>query len=127
MVVNACKGGVAVGLAYSTRCKCCGRPADARRTHSHVHAQGRSGVGNRPCAWWSEGHGTIPSNGTAVMMHRSVVRMCGIMGVFRQEGNVAPEIYEGLLMLQHRGQDSAGAWLACQPCPSIALRVGAST
>jgi len=28
--------------------------------------------------------------------------------VFRQEGDVAPEIYEGLLMLQHRGQDSAG-------------------
>lgn len=26
----------------------------------------------------------------------------------RREGNVAPEIYEGLLMLQHRGQDSAG-------------------
>lgn len=34
--------------------------------------------------------------------------MCGIIGVFRHEGLVAPELYEGLLMLQHRGQDSAG-------------------
>jgi amidophosphoribosyltransferase len=34
--------------------------------------------------------------------------MCGIIGIYRREGNVAPEIYEGLLMLQHRGQDSAG-------------------
>ena len=50
--------------------------------------------------------------------HRSVVRMCGIMGVFRQEGDVAPEIYEGLLMLQHRGQDSAGASL---PLSSLLL------
>lgn len=30
------------------------------------------------------------------------------MGVFRQDGNANVEIYEGLLMLQHRGQDSAG-------------------
>jgi hypothetical protein len=55
--------------------------------------------------------------------HRSVVRMCGIMGVFRQEGDVAPEIYEGLLMLQHRGQDSAGASLPLSsrfsPCGSV--------
>lgn len=36
------------------------------------------------------------------------VRSCGIIGVFRQQGNVNVEIYEGLLMLQHRGQDSAG-------------------
>lgn len=34
--------------------------------------------------------------------------MCGIIGIYRREGNVAAEIYEGLLMLQHRGQDSAG-------------------
>jgi len=36
------------------------------------------------------------------------VRKCGIIGVYRREGDVAAEIYEGLLMLQHRGQDSAG-------------------
>ena len=41
-------------------------------------------------------------------IRRSVIRMCGIIGVFRREGNVAAELYEGLLMLQHRGQDSAG-------------------
>ena len=34
--------------------------------------------------------------------------MCGIIGVFKHEGPANVEIYEGLLMLQHRGQDSAG-------------------
>ncbi|CAG9467099.1 unnamed protein product [Pedinophyceae sp. YPF-701] len=34
--------------------------------------------------------------------------MCGIIGIYRREGDVAVEVYEGLLMLQHRGQDSAG-------------------
>ena len=34
--------------------------------------------------------------------------MCGIIGIFKQEGPVNVELYEGLLMLQHRGQDSAG-------------------
>ena len=34
--------------------------------------------------------------------------MCGIVGIFRHEGQVSAELYEGLLMLQHRGQDSAG-------------------
>lgn len=32
--------------------------------------------------------------------------MCGIIGVFKHEGDANVEIYEGLLMLQHRGQDS---------------------
>lgn len=34
--------------------------------------------------------------------------MCGIIGIFKHEGNCNVELYEGLLMLQHRGQDSAG-------------------
>ena len=34
--------------------------------------------------------------------------MCGIVGIFRHEGQVSAELYEGLPMLQHRGQDSAG-------------------
>jgi amidophosphoribosyltransferase len=34
--------------------------------------------------------------------------MCGIIGIFKHEGPVNVELYEGLLMLQHRGQDSAG-------------------
>ena len=40
----------------------------------------------------------------------SVLRKCGIIGIYKREdsGAAAPEIYEGLLMLQHRGQDSAG-------------------
>jgi hypothetical protein len=33
---------------------------------------------------------------------------CGIFGIFKHSGSAAVEIYEGLLMLQHRGQDSAG-------------------
>jgi amidophosphoribosyltransferase len=34
--------------------------------------------------------------------------MCGIIGIHRTEGAASAELYEGLLMLQHRGQDSAG-------------------
>ena len=33
--------------------------------------------------------------------------MCGIVGI-SSETNVAGEIYDSLLMLQHRGQDAAG-------------------
>ena len=33
--------------------------------------------------------------------------MCGIVGI-SAETNVAGEIYDSLLMLQHRGQDAAG-------------------
>lgn len=40
---------------------------------------------------------------------RRPARMCGIIGVYRSEGSANVELYEGLLMLQHRGQDSAGA------------------
>ncbi len=35
--------------------------------------------------------------------------MCGFVGIFGLDGtDVAPEIYEGLLAVQHRGQDAAG-------------------
>jgi hypothetical protein len=40
---------------------------------------------------------------------RAPVRMCGIIGIYKRDGQVSVELYEGLLMLQHRGQDSAGA------------------
>lgn len=33
---------------------------------------------------------------------------CGIIGIYSRGDGVAAELYEGLLMLQHRGQDSAG-------------------
>lgn len=39
---------------------------------------------------------------------RLQVRSCGILGIFTYDGWAASEIYEGLQMLQHRGQDSAG-------------------
>lgn len=35
-------------------------------------------------------------------------KACGIIGIFKYDGPANAEIYEGLLMLQHRGQDSAG-------------------
>lgn len=41
-------------------------------------------------------------------MRRLNVQMCGIIGIFKHEGPANVELYEGLLMLQHRGQDSAG-------------------
>jgi amidophosphoribosyltransferase len=34
--------------------------------------------------------------------------MCGIIGISRKEKNAIGDIYDGLLMLQHRGQDSSG-------------------
>ncbi|GFR45506.1 hypothetical protein Agub_g6894 [Astrephomene gubernaculifera] len=46
--------------------------------------------------------------GGAKAYKRSAPRMCGIIGIFKYEGNANVELYEGLLMLQHRGQDSAG-------------------
>ena len=36
------------------------------------------------------------------------VRSCGIVGIFTTRSQAALELYEGLLMVQHRGQDSAG-------------------
>ena len=35
--------------------------------------------------------------------------MCGIVGIINRETEVFPELYDSLLMLQHRGQDAAGA------------------
>ena len=44
----------------------------------------------------------------ALATHRLSVVSCGIFGIYKHGGSAAVEIYEGLLMLQHRGQDSAG-------------------
>ncbi len=34
--------------------------------------------------------------------------MCGIIGIAKSKDNAVYEVYDGMLMLQHRGQDSAG-------------------
>ena len=34
--------------------------------------------------------------------------MCGIIGIYHKNKNVAGEIYDGLIQVQHRGQDAAG-------------------
>ena len=34
--------------------------------------------------------------------------MCGILGIASRTHDVFAEIYDGLLMLQHRGQDASG-------------------
>ena len=46
--------------------------------------------------------------------------MCGIIGI-SSENNVAEEIYESLLMLQHRGQDAAGM-VVCEPSGKLNSR-----
>ena len=34
--------------------------------------------------------------------------MCGILGLYHNKSQVAGDIYDGLIQLQHRGQDAAG-------------------
>ncbi len=34
--------------------------------------------------------------------------MCGVVGIFHSDTNAANDIYDGLIQLQHRGQDAAG-------------------
>ena len=46
--------------------------------------------------------------------------MCGIVGI-SAEKNVAEDIYEALLMLQHRGQDAAGM-VVCEPSGKLNSR-----
>lgn len=58
-------------------------------------------------------HVTQPRHvGAAALTRCALLRLrvlgCGIFGISKRTGNAAAEIYEGLLMLQHRGQDSAG-------------------
>jgi len=50
----------------------------------------------------------VPRHARGVAPKRAAARACGIFGVFRTDGEAAPEIYEALMMLQHRGQDAAG-------------------
>ena len=50
----------------------------------------------------------MSSRPNEVRIRRDVSRKCGIIGIFKSQGLASFELYEGLLMLQHRGQDSAG-------------------
>ena len=34
--------------------------------------------------------------------------MCGVLGLYHNKSGVAEDIYDGLIQLQHRGQDAAG-------------------
>ena len=34
--------------------------------------------------------------------------MCGIVGIYKTRDDVCSEIYDGLIQVQHRGQDAAG-------------------
>ena len=34
--------------------------------------------------------------------------MCGVVGIFHNNTDAANDIYDGLIQLQHRGQDAAG-------------------
>jgi Glutamine phosphoribosylpyrophosphate amidotransferase len=34
--------------------------------------------------------------------------MCGIVGIYSKKENVSGHIYDGLIQVQHRGQDAAG-------------------
>lgn len=38
--------------------------------------------------------------------------MCGVIGIYSREGNVVPEVIDGLFQMQHRGQDACGISVA---------------
>eukprot|EP00963_Diacronema_lutheri_P008102 scaffold694_cov338-Pavlova_lutheri.AAC.44 len=54
------------------------------------------------------GRTSSKTNGARCRKKNPITRACGIVGVYTRGGAAAPELYEALLMLQHRGQDSAG-------------------
>ena len=84
---------------------------DARRAttalSSRACAMRRGGAGD---ALGARARANAGTRGRGARRGDGAARACGIIGVVtRDEGKgVAAEIYEGLLMLQHRGQDSAG-------------------
>ena len=84
---------------------------DARRAttalSSRARAMRRGGAGD---ALGARARANAGTRGRGARRGDGAARACGIIGVVtRDEGKgVAAEIYEGLLMLQHRGQDSAG-------------------
>ena len=101
--------------AYNTRLMGCGTSVGSVATRRGAfQAAVSDGLSNAvPCKLRSKSQAA----------KKASTRMCGIIGVFKHDGNANVEIYEGLLMLQHRGQDSAGMvttdgtfW--CAPLPS---------
>ena len=34
--------------------------------------------------------------------------MCGLVGIYHKKDQVSADIYDGLVQVQHRGQDAAG-------------------
>lgn len=49
-----------------------------------------------------------PDTLTCDMLELTILTVCGILGLFLHHRPVGPDLVEGLLALQHRGQDSAG-------------------
>ena len=103
----------------------CGRQVSQRRHAMHRRGHGETralgGVLAAACATRSMNLGSrsvmrdalhvavnAAVGGSKSGSNKSETKMCGIIGVFKHTGNANVEIYEGLLMLQHRGQDSAG-------------------
>eukprot|EP00873_Tetraselmis_striata_P016958 jgi/Tetstr1/437222/TSEL_025952.t1 len=76
-----------------------GRPPDGRRAE-------RRRAGLSPCH--PAALKRAATRAARARGSKQETRMCGIIGIYRSSGDAAAEVYEGLLMLQHRGQDSAG-------------------
>jgi glutamate synthase domain-containing protein 1 len=60
------------------------------------------------CLLYCNKHGTFADKVHRRVSCRSVKARCGIIGIYGRGEGTAADLYEGLLMLQHRGQDSAG-------------------
>ena len=96
--------------------------SSAATTASHRHFHQPTSTRRRACSPHGAPHTSPPPTDTAASCGlpaclpacRAPTRMCGIIGVFKHEGEANVEIYEGLLMLQHRGQDSGAHPWRCR-------------
>mmetsp|Transcript_39226 Transcript_39226/g.83968 ORF Transcript_39226/g.83968 Transcript_39226/m.83968 type:complete len:609 (+) Transcript_39226:138-1964(+) len=108
-----CVSGASVGYAKPQAAARQGVPARGRSSPGHL-IRGKSGSGvswvatKRPHVLEEVGRSGLGPKPSGNSPSRDVSRKCGIIGIYKTQGLASFELYEGLLMLQHRGQDSAG-------------------
>jgi amidophosphoribosyltransferase len=112
-IKSVCSSGRAVGAMPALEAGPRARPQRAAALQQQLASQARTRFTGSSKMYVAGGNRLQAAVEAAAAGRRHVparlpTRMCGIIGVFKHEGEANVEIYEGLLMLQHRGQDSAG-------------------